>query len=114
MEGQDVFSLAAAGGREGAQFEERAEQWRSNGEKIGGNRDVARKGLVSLAVQQQVWRLELYICMLTKYISFRIPPRCGTTPYRLPVKVSDRLRPCQFCPHHLSPHRRQGLAPFET
>jgi hypothetical protein len=55
MEGQDVFSLAAAGGREGAQFEERAEQWRSNGEKIGGNRDVARKGLVSLAVQQQVW-----------------------------------------------------------
>ncbi|WWD19644.1 hypothetical protein CI109_104106 [Kwoniella shandongensis] len=42
MGGQDVFSLAAAGGRQGQQFEDRAADWRARGEKPGGRRELAR------------------------------------------------------------------------
>ncbi|WVR00164.1 hypothetical protein IAU59_007306 [Kwoniella sp. CBS 9459] len=45
MQGQDVFSLAAAAGRRGDDFEERASNWRSRGEKPGGRRELARLGL---------------------------------------------------------------------
>ncbi|WVF72973.1 hypothetical protein IAT40_007791 [Kwoniella sp. CBS 6097] len=45
MQGQDVFSLAAAAGRRGDEFEERASAWRSRGEKPGGRRELARLGL---------------------------------------------------------------------
>lgn len=45
MDGQDVFSLAAAGGREGPEFEDRAASWRAQGEKAGGRRDMARRAL---------------------------------------------------------------------
>ncbi|KAK4685376.1 hypothetical protein P7C73_g4772, partial [Tremellales sp. Uapishka_1] len=45
MAGQDVFSLAAAGGRDRDQFEERAETWRAREEIPGGRRDLARRGL---------------------------------------------------------------------
>ncbi|OCF44644.1 hypothetical protein I317_01531 [Kwoniella heveanensis CBS 569] len=45
MQGQDVFSLAAAAGRRGDDFEERASSWRARGEKPGGRRELARLGL---------------------------------------------------------------------
>ncbi len=45
MNGQDVFDLAAAGGRDGQGFEERAAEWRARGEKVGGRRDAARRGI---------------------------------------------------------------------
>ena len=44
MSGQDVFSLAAAAGRDGEAFEERAAAWRSRGEVPGGRRDTTRRG----------------------------------------------------------------------
>jgi hypothetical protein len=54
MQGQDVFSLAAAAGREGPEFESRATAWRARGEIPGGRRETARRALeVSHALQQQ-------------------------------------------------------------
>ncbi|KAL7418447.1 hypothetical protein Q5752_006905 [Cryptotrichosporon argae] len=47
MDGQDVFSLAAAGGREGDEFERRAETYRARGEVAGGRLDLARRGLTA-------------------------------------------------------------------
>ena len=43
MDGQDIFDLAAAGGRNGQDFDERAMEWRSHGDRAGGRRDVARR-----------------------------------------------------------------------
>ena len=45
MNGHDVFHLAAAAGRDGQEFEERAAEWRAKGEKLGGRRDTARRSL---------------------------------------------------------------------
>ncbi|WVW86187.1 hypothetical protein I302_108228 [Kwoniella bestiolae CBS 10118] len=45
MEGQDIFSLAAAAGRKGDDFEERAASWRNKGEVPGGNRQLNRLAL---------------------------------------------------------------------
>ncbi|WRT70210.1 uncharacterized protein IL334_007205 [Kwoniella shivajii] len=45
MQGQDVFSLASAAGRQGEEFDERAADWRAKGEKPGGRRQLTRLGL---------------------------------------------------------------------
>jgi len=45
MDGMDVFKMAAAGGRQGKDFEERTEEWRSKGEVPGGRRESARRSL---------------------------------------------------------------------
>ncbi|OXG76017.1 hypothetical protein C348_05165 [Cryptococcus neoformans Gb118] len=45
MKGQDVFSLAAAAGRSGEDFEGRQIAWRGKGEVPGGKREVARREL---------------------------------------------------------------------
>ena len=41
----DVFDLAAAAGRHGKEFEDRAAKWRAKGEVVGGRRDLARRSL---------------------------------------------------------------------
>jgi hypothetical protein len=46
MEGQDVYDLAAAGGRAGGDFDARTEEYRARGEVPGGRRDVARRQLL--------------------------------------------------------------------
>ncbi|WWD03659.1 hypothetical protein V865_001714 [Kwoniella europaea PYCC6329] len=45
MEGQDIFSLAAAAGRGGDAFDKRAASWRSKGEVPGGKRQLNRLAL---------------------------------------------------------------------
>ena len=45
MDGQDVFDLAAAAGRDGREFDDRAAEWRAKGEKVGGRRDMVRRNL---------------------------------------------------------------------
>ncbi|OCF77322.1 hypothetical protein I204_01309 [Kwoniella mangroviensis CBS 8886] len=45
MEGQDIFSLAAAAGRGGDDFDKRAASWRSKGEVPGGKRQLNRLAL---------------------------------------------------------------------
>ncbi|ORY33450.1 hypothetical protein BCR39DRAFT_557135 [Naematelia encephala] len=46
MDGEDVFDLAAAGGRTGKEFEARAADWRAKGEIPGGRRQAARQNLL--------------------------------------------------------------------
>lgn len=50
MHGKDVFDLAQAAGRDGADFDSRADQWRARGEKAGGRRETSRKALFVSAV----------------------------------------------------------------
>ena len=45
MEGMDVFQMAAAGGRQGKDFDDRTEEWRSKGEVPGVRRESARKSI---------------------------------------------------------------------
>ncbi|WVQ84500.1 hypothetical protein IAT38_006652 [Cryptococcus sp. DSM 104549] len=45
MRGQDMFALAAAGGRSGAGFDARQAEWRARGELPGGRRETARRDL---------------------------------------------------------------------
>ena len=52
-DGPDLFAVAAAAGRNGADFEERAAEWRARGEVEGGRRDAVRRQLeVRLKVEQ--------------------------------------------------------------
>ncbi|WVR07672.1 hypothetical protein IAU60_004714 [Kwoniella sp. DSM 27419] len=45
MDGQDVFDLAAAAGRQGKEFENRAATWRAKGDRLGGRRELDRLAL---------------------------------------------------------------------
>ncbi|EIW72110.1 hypothetical protein TREMEDRAFT_72658 [Tremella mesenterica DSM 1558] len=45
MQGEDVFSLAAAAGRKGGNVDDRALEFRARGEIPGGRRDLARRAL---------------------------------------------------------------------
>ncbi|WVQ66973.1 uncharacterized protein L199_005165 [Kwoniella botswanensis] len=45
LEGQDIFSLAAAAGRGGDEFDKRAASWRNKGEVLGGKRQLNRLAL---------------------------------------------------------------------
>ncbi|WWC91702.1 uncharacterized protein L201_006648 [Kwoniella dendrophila CBS 6074] len=45
MNGQDLFTLASAAGRDGEEFEKRAAAWRAKGEIPGGKRQLARLGV---------------------------------------------------------------------
>lgn len=55
MKGQDVFSLAAAAGRSGEDFEERQIAWRGKGEVRGGKREVARRELQVSTSNDLAW-----------------------------------------------------------
>lgn len=54
MKEQDVFSLAAAAGRSGEDFEGRQIAWRSKGEVPGSKHDVVRRGLQVSTSKHQV------------------------------------------------------------
>ena len=58
-DGPDVFAVAAAAGRNGADFEERAAEWRARGEVEGGRRDVARRQLEVRLIFQTISDLKL-------------------------------------------------------